>query len=302
MTERVRAQEIVRGERKLFNDVLESLPAYVLLLTPDYHVRFANRFFRERLGEVNGLRCFEFLFGLSEPCEICETYTVLKTMAPHGWEWTGPDGRIYSVFDFPFIDTDGATLILEMGIDITDRKEAEEAIANALSEIKILKDRLEAENIYLRQEMNLNLGFNKIIGTSNAMTYVLYRVEQVAPVKTTVLVLGETGTGKELIASAIHEMSPRKGKPMITLNCAALPANLMESELFGRERGAFTGADTRQIGRFEIADGSTLCLDEIGELPLELQAKLLRVIQHCEFERLGSHLLSLRPRPFAQGA
>ena len=105
---------------------------------------------------------------------------------------------------------------------------------------------------------------------------------------TTVLILGETGTGKELIAAAIHDMSPRKDRPLITVNCAALPANLIESELFGREKGAFTGADTRQVGRFEVAHGSTLCLDEIGELPLELQAKLLRVIQHNEFERLGS--------------
>jgi transcriptional regulator with GAF, ATPase, and Fis domain len=113
-------------------------------------------------------------------------------------------------------------------------------------------------------------------------------VEQVAPTNTTVLVLGETGTGKELIAAAIHNLSPRKERPLITVNCAALPANLLESELFGREKGAFTGAETRQIGRFEIAEGSTLCLDEIGELPLEMQAKLLRVIQHGTFERLGS--------------
>ena len=115
-----------------------------------------------------------------------------------------------------------------------------------------------------------------------------YRAEQVAPADTTVLILGETGTGKELIAAAIHSMSPRKERPLITVNCAALPGNLIESELFGREKGAFTGADTRQVGRFEVANGSTLCLDEIGELPLELQAKLLRVIQHNEFERLGS--------------
>jgi len=105
---------------------------------------------------------------------------------------------------------------------------------------------------------------------------------------TTVLILGETGAGKDLIAAAIHNMSPRKERPLITVSCAALPVNLIESELFGREKGAFTGAETRQIGRFEIANGSTLCLDEIGELPLELQAKLLRVIQHNEFERLGS--------------
>ena len=130
--------------------------------------------------------------------------------------------------------------------------------------------------------------FDPILGQSDGLKYVLYRVEQVAPQNTTVLILGETGTGKELIAAAIHNLSPRQDRPLITVNCAALPANLIESELFGREKGAFTGADTRQVGRFEIAHGSTLCLDEIGELPLELQAKLLRVIQFNEFERLGS--------------
>ncbi len=130
--------------------------------------------------------------------------------------------------------------------------------------------------------------FAEIIGQSDGLKYVLYRAEQVAPLNTTVLILGETGTGKELIAAAIHDLSPRKDRPLITVNCAALPVSLIESELFGREKGAFTGADTRQIGRFEIAHGSTLCLDEIGELPLELQAKLLRAVQHNEFERLGS--------------
>ena len=115
--------------------------------------------------------------------------------------------------------------------------------------------------------------FENIIGQSDGLKYVLYRAEQVAPMNTTVLILGETGTGKEMIAAAIHDMSPRKERPLITVNCAALPGNLIESELFGREKGAFTGADIRQMGRFEIANGSTLCLDEIGELPLELQAK-----------------------------
>ena len=134
----------------------------------------------------------------------------------------------------------------------------------------------------------MNHRFEHILGQSDGLKYVLYRAEQVAPANTTVLILGETGTGKELIAFAIHDMSPRKERALITVNCAALPANLIESELFGREKGAFTGADTRQVGRFEVAHGSTICLDEIGELPLELQAKLLRVIQHNEFERLGS--------------
>ena len=179
--------------------------------------------------------------------------------------------------------------------DITERKRAEKALyqrdlelRTALSEIKTLKDQLEAENIIFRQEIKMRHQFDHILGQSDGLKYVLYRAEQVAPMNTTVLILGETGTGKDLIAAAIHDMSPRKDRPLITVNCAALPGNLIESELFGREKGAFTGADTRQVGRFEIANGSTLCLDEIGELPLEVQAKLLRVIQHNEFERLGS--------------
>jgi formate hydrogenlyase transcriptional activator len=170
-------------------------------------------------------------------------------------------------------------------------------LRTALSEIKNMKDQLEAENIYFRQEFKMKHRFDHILGQSDGLKYVLYRAEHVAPTNTTVLILGETGTGKELIASAIHDMSPRKERPLITVNCAALPGNLIESELFGREKGAFTGADTRQVGRFEVAHGSTLCLDEIGELPLEVQAKLLRVIQHNEFERLGaSHTIKVDVR------
>jgi len=186
--------------------------------------------------------------------------------------------------------------------DITERKLTAEALIKshhdlerqavelrtALSEIKTMKDQLEIENIYFRQENKMKHRFENILGHSDGLKYVLYRAEQVAPQNTTVLILGETGTGKELIAAAIHNLSPRKDRALITVNCAALPANLIESELFGREKGAFTGADTRRVGRFEVANGSTLCLDEIGELPLELQGKLLRVIQHNEFERLGS--------------
>lgn len=200
----------------------------------------------------------------------------------------------------------GAIGTVVVMVDITERRKMDEALQKAhdkleqqveertlelqtaLSEIKTMKDQLEAENIYFRHENKMKHRFENIIGKSDCLKYVLYRVEQVAPTNTTVLILGETGTGKELIASAIHNMSPRKERPLITVNCAALPGNLIESELFGREKGAFTGADTRQTGRFEVAHGSTLCLDEIGELPLELQAKMLRVIQHNEFERLGS--------------
>jgi PAS domain S-box-containing protein len=169
-----------------------------------------------------------------------------------------------------------------------ERKGAEESLQDAIAEIKHLKDRLQAENIFLQQDVAREYNFGEIIGQSNAISYVFFRIEQVAPQDATVLLLGETGTGKGVVARAIHSRSARKERSMITVNCTAMPANLIESELFGREKGAFTGADARQMGRFELADRGTIFLDEIGEMPLELQSKLLRVIQDGEFERLGS--------------
>jgi formate hydrogenlyase transcriptional activator len=172
--------------------------------------------------------------------------------------------------------------------DITERKQAELNLKTALSEIKALKEHLEAERAYLQEEIKLEYNYENIIGQSDEINYVLYKVEQITATDTTVLVLGETGTGKELVARAVHSLSSRKDRVLVKINCATLPANLIESELFGHEKGAFTGAHTRQLGRFEVANGATLFLDEIGELPLELQPKLLRVIQDGEFERLGS--------------
>ncbi len=158
----------------------------------------------------------------------------------------------------------------------------------ALYEIKRLKDQLEAERAYLQEEIKLEYNHENIIGQSDAINYVFYKVEQIAATDTDVLVLGETGSGKELVVRAIHSLSLRKDRPLVKMNCAALPSNLIESELFGHEKGAFTGAHSRRLGRFEIANGATLFLDEIGELPLELQPKLLQVIDNGEFERLGS--------------
>lgn len=172
--------------------------------------------------------------------------------------------------------------------EIDERKKAEEALRLSYTEVKQLKDRFQAENIYLHNVIDRDFNFGEIIGRSNALEYVFFKVEQVAPQDTTVLLLGETGTGKGIVARAIHSRSIRKDRPMITVNCSALPANLIESELFGREKGAFTGSHERQIGRFELADNSTLFLDEVGEMPMELQTKLLRVVQDGEFERLGS--------------
>jgi PAS domain S-box-containing protein len=172
--------------------------------------------------------------------------------------------------------------------DVTSRKLASIELRRAYMEIELLKDKLEAETAYLQEEIKLDHNFENIIGNSAALKYVLYKVEQVAATDSTVLVLGESGTGKELIARAIHSNSLRCTRPLVKVNCATLPAHLIESELFGHERGAFTGANGRQLGRFEVADGTSIFLDEIGELPLELQTKLLRVLQEGEFERLGS--------------
>ncbi|MDD2583020.1 MAG: sigma-54 dependent transcriptional regulator, partial [Desulfuromonadaceae bacterium] len=177
---------------------------------------------------------------------------------------------------------------MQLTQEVEERKKAEKSLQGTYAEIKVLKDRLQAENIYLQQEVARQFNFGEIIGQSKALSQVFSQVEQVAPMNATVLLLGETGTGKGVVARAIHSSSTRKGRAFITVDCTTLPATLAESELFGRERGAFTGSDSRQIGRFELADGGTIFLDEIGEMPLELQSKLLRVIQDGEFERLGS--------------
>lgn len=166
--------------------------------------------------------------------------------------------------------------------------QANDSLQKALSEVKALKDHLEAENVYLQIENDRQYNFGEVIGESSSLKEVFRSIEAVAPQDTTVLLLGETGTGKGMLARAIHARSERKDRPMVMVNCTSLPANLIESELFGREKGAFTGAHAQQIGRFELADKGTIFLDEIGDLPLELQAKLLHVLQEKEFSRLGS--------------
>jgi PAS domain S-box-containing protein len=163
-----------------------------------------------------------------------------------------------------------------MFLDITDRVLLEQE-----------KSRLEAHNLYLREEIKVSHNFEELIGSSASLKKVLSNVERVAPTESTALITGDTGTGKELIARAIHNLSPRKDRPLVKVNCAAIPSGLIESELFGHEKGAFTGALARRIGRFELADRGTLFLDEIGDLPLDLQSKLLRVLQEGEFERVG---------------
>jgi transcriptional regulator with GAF, ATPase, and Fis domain len=188
----------------------------------------------------------------------------------------------------PFSGLKGGAIVSH--IDNTEQKLAHITLTTAFSEIEQLKSQLEDERAYLQEEIRLEHDYEGIIGQSAALQYVLYKIEQVAATETACLVLGENGTGKELVCRAIHSLSPRKARSLVKVNCAALPANLIESELFGHERGAFTGAQSRRTGRFEVANGGTIFLDEIGELPLELQGKLLRVLEDGEFERLGSSM------------
>ena len=169
------------------------------------------------------------------------------------------------------------------------QKKTERKLKEKLREIDKLRQLLEAENIYLQKEIEQEMNWEGIVGNSEALKLILFRVQKVAPLDTTVLIEGETGTGKELIAMAIHKQSKRRGNPLIKVNCANFPPSLIESELFGHEKGAFTGADKRKIGWFELANGGTLFLDEIGELSMDLQTKLLQVLQTGEFHRLGGN-------------
>ncbi len=178
----------------------------------------------------------------------------------------------------------GAVVVFK---NITERKQAEEKIQKAYAEIQRMKERLEAENLYLQEEINSDYEFKDIIGQSRAVKQLLQQVELVAPTAASVLITGESGTGKELVARAIHERGDRSERPLIRVNCAAIPAELFESEFFGHVKGSFTGALKDRAGRFELADGGTIFLDEVGEIPLALQSKLLRVLQEGQYERVG---------------
>src|SRR5581483_9917137 len=201
------------------------------------------------------------------------------------------DGSIRYIHVVGHPVTDEAGNVLEFigtHMDITEQHRSRAALESAFEEIKALRDQLYQENVALRQEIDETSMFEEIVGRSSALREVLRQVEIVAPTESTVLIYGETGTGKELIARAIHNLSARRDAAFVKLNCAAIPSGLLESELFGHEKGAFTGAIAQRIGRFELANHGTVFLDEIGEIPLELQPKLLRVLQEREFERLGS--------------
>ncbi|MCH7680835.1 sigma 54-interacting transcriptional regulator [candidate division KSB1 bacterium] len=302
ITERKRAAESLEQLRRHNELILNSAGEGIYGLDLRGHTTFANPASARMLGwtaeELIGKPQHAIIHhtrpdGKPYPREECPIYAAFKDGAVHRVDtevfWR-KDGTSFPVeyISTPIRDDKnnlvGAVVTFR---DITKRKQAEKALHDALREVEQLKDRLQTENVYLQEEIKLEHNFDEIISTSKSFKKVLRNVEQVAVTDATVLILGETGTGKELIARALHTTSLRKERPLVKVNCAALPENLIESELFGHEKGAFTGAFSRKQGRFELADRGTIFLDEIGDLPLDLQAKLLRVLQEGEFERVG---------------
>jgi chemotaxis protein methyltransferase CheR len=301
----------------VFDNMLSSIREPLVVLDSDLRVVKANHSFYQTFSvnpdETEGILIYDIgnrqwnIPGLRELLEdVLPENTVFNDFeVEHNFETIGRKimhlnaRRIYG-------EANQTQLILLAIEDVTEREyykrhleeivekrtaelgRAREEAEAALDEIKNLKEQLEAERAYLQEEIKLEYNHENIIGQSDAINYVFYKVEQIAGTDTNVLVLGETGTGKELVVRAIHGLSLRKDRALVKMNCAALPSNLIESELFGHEKGAFTGAHSRRLGRFEIANGATLFLDEIGELPLDLQPKLLQVIENGEFQRLGS--------------
>ncbi len=278
-------------EKELMDRILSTLNSGLVLLDPEMTVVWANEMIRKMFpGEdLCGKKCYSVAENKSVPCDDCQSIKAFRDGEIHEREFQNKRSkRWHRVIAFPIKDELGTVInVLESTTDIDDRKQNEISLKQALKDIKALKLRLEEENIYLKSTIREVLQFSEIVGSSSALKYVLARIQQVAATKSTVLILGETGVGKELVAHAIHDSSHRSNKPFISLNCAALQPALIESELFGHEQGAFTGAQQLRKGRFELADRGTLFLDEIGELPNDIQIKLLRVLQDGKFERVG---------------
>jgi PAS domain S-box-containing protein len=298
ISERKQTEAALRQSEERYRDIVEDQTELICRYLAEGTLTFVNgayaRYFHRTPESLIGTSFWPLIPQDSHPVaqEFLASITPDHPVSTIEHPVVAPDGalRWQQWTDRGIFAADGRILEYQaVGRDITDRKRAEEDAAEAHQEIQRLTERLEADNYYLRYEVKLKYNYDAIIGRSPAIRRVLSDVEQVANTGATVLLIGETGTGKELVARAIHHRSPRHERPMVTVNCAALPSSLIESELFGREEGAYTGALSRQIGRFELGDGSTLFLDEVGELPSETQVKLLRVLQTGEFERLGSN-------------
>ncbi|MCQ9378265.1 sigma-54-dependent Fis family transcriptional regulator [Methyloversatilis sp. XJ19-49] len=260
----------------------ERNPSAVLRLDSRGAITYANPGARDLLAVI-GHAGGEPLRLL--PDDLAERLQALREAAPPSADWEYAVGNRILHCKAHYIEQDD--VFHAYPVDVTAQREAERALNDALGQVSELGKRLADENVYLKAEMLTATPSSDIVGQSPRLNEVLARIDQVAGTSATVLILGESGVGKESLARALHDRSDRRDKPFIKLNCAAIPSNLVESELFGHEKGAFTGAATRRLGRFELADGGTLFLDEIGELPPDTQAKLLRVLQEHEFERVG---------------
>lgn len=322
----------LRIERDNLVNILSSMEDGVYIAGQEHEIQYLNPALEKEFGPVGEKKCFEYFDDRKDQCPLCTNQDVFAGKTVHREWYCAKNQKTYDLIATPLRNSDGSLSKLEIFRDITEFREIQKKLQTAyddlekkvekrtaeimkakedavkdkknteaaLFEIKKLKDQLEAERAYLQDEIKLEYNHENIIGKSDGLNYVLYKIEQIAGTDTNVLVLGETGTGKELVARAIHSLSHNKNRAMVKVNCATLPSNLIESELFGHEKGAFTGAHSRHLGRFEVAHGTTIFLDEIGELPLELQSKLLRVIQDGEFERLGSsHTVKVKVRIIA---
>src|SRR5215469_7487002 len=277
--------------------LVDAVPQHLIVLCGTGRRIYANRAVREYHGMVLGEFLAEDVTArFFHPDDLAHYKRLRDAGIASGAPWEGEarllrkDGqhRWFLLRANPLVDAQGrVTRWYLSSTDIEDRKQAENALAKAFEEIKRLKDELYHENLALKEEIDHASMFEEIVGTSKGLRCVLAQVDKVAPTDSTVLITGETGTGKELVARAIHKRSQRSSRAFVTVNCAAIPATLIGSELFGHERGAFTGAMQRRLGRFELADGGTLFLDEVGDLPAETQIALLRVLQERRFERIG---------------
>lgn len=293
ITERKMAEQRLNIEKRFSETVIESLPGLFFMLDEEYrYVKWnknAEKIYGYELDEIFSLGVDGVIVPEDIPV-IVESFKRAKRGESGYAEYTirAKDGRkIPLAGDSSYINIDGDNYFVGMEIDISKRKQVEDRLKKALDELKLLKDKLEAENVYLNEQIKYENNFSEIVGKSEELKYVLFKAKQVSSTDSSVLIMGETGVGKGIVAQTIHNLSPFKERSMVKVNCASLSASLIENELFGHEKGAFTGANSPKPGRFEIANGSTIFLDEISELPLELQAKLLRVVEEGEMERLG---------------
>ena len=297
--DRKRAEERLRQEEMELRQIVDAVPQHIFVLEPDGRFRYANRRDLEYTGlTLEDVLAPDHLARILHPDDLerlrRESEQVIAQGIPLESEarLLGKAGqyRWFLIRLNPLRDEQGR-IIRWYGTrtDIEDRKQAEDGLQTALDEVKKLRDQLYNENIALREDIDKASMFEEIVGTSPALQSVLSRVAKVAPTDSTVLITGETGTGKELIARAIHKRSHRSSRAFVTANCVAIPRDLIASELFGHEKGAFTGATQRHLGRFELAGGGTIFLDEVGELPAETQIALLRVLQEHEFDRVGGN-------------